>query len=235
MPGACIMNDVINIYNDIAANPLDGFGIDISTQRADDLDNGLLSLISANENTPLNIIDLGCGKGGQTLRMAALGCNITAVDIQDFEKNLHTACKQLHIPKSRITFVQADIRNAGEYLKGNYHYIYSQRAIHYLPYNDAAILLNRLREYLTKDFPSKLFISVSGLHSELGNGYADKDKNIASRFCPLSAEMGEKHKILLPVCLYAVEELGQLLMDCHYTIEKLYASPFGNIKAVSSL
>jgi hypothetical protein len=32
-----------------------------------------------------------------------------------------------------------------------------------------------------------------------------------------------------------VEELGQLLMDCHYTIEKLYASPFGNIKAVSSL
>jgi len=229
------MSDVINIYNDLSTGHLDGFGIDISTQRADDLDNKLLELIKENEDNALNILDLGCGKGGQTVRMAALGCEVTAVDVQDLGADIYEACERLSVPKNRITFIGHDIRNTGTYLKSHYNYIYSQRTLHYLCYDDAVVLLNTVREYLVNGFPSKLFLSVSGLHSELGNGYTGKNINIASRFCPLSDEIGEKHKIHLPVCLYTLEELAALLTACGYKVEKIYASPFGNIKAIAGV
>lgn len=230
------MSDVINIYNDVSASALEGFGIDIATQRADDLDNELLGLIKTNRNTPLHILDLGCGKGGQALRMAAYAhCHVTAVDVQDMCNDIYTACESLQIPDSRIGFVKSDIRHTGNYLNKGYHYIYSQRAIHYLPYNDAAVLLNALRGNLVKEFSSKLFISVSGLHSELGNGYTHNDKCIDERFCILNQPMMDKHKILLPVCLYTAEELTSLLTACNYIVEKIYASQFGNIKAIAGL
>jgi len=226
----------INIYNDLPHHALDGFGVDISTQRADDLDVELLSLISANKNAPLNILDLGCGKGGQALRMAAhTNCNVTAVDALNLSNDIHQACESLQVPTSRISFIKSDIRNTAKYLHHGYHYIYSQRTMHYLPYNDAFVLLNGLRTHLVKGFNSKLFVSVSGLHSELGNGYADKDKPISEKFALLSQPMMEKHKISSPVCLYTVEELYTLLTVCGYTVEKIYASAFGNVKAIAGM
>jgi hypothetical protein len=80
-----------------------------------------------------------------------------------------------------------------------------------------------------------LFISVSGIESELGNGYEDKDKPIQYRFCQLSRKMRNKHKILLPVCLYNINEFEGLLIKCKYKIEDIYQSDFGNIKAIAKL
>jgi len=228
------MPGVINVYNDIPLNALDGFGIDISTQRADDLDNELLALIKANNGNVLRVLDLGCGMGGQTLRMAALGCHVTSVDALDFSMVITHGCNQLNIPVEKVQFINADIRNTGGYLHGEYHYIYSQRAVHYLPYIEAKQLLTELREHLRKGFESKLFISVSGLHSELGQGYIGSP-NIDARFSYLHSTMAEKHKIEQPVCLYTLEDLNTLLLNCGYKIEKIYTSLFGNIISIAVL
>jgi hypothetical protein len=92
-----------------------------------------------------------------------------------------------------------------------------------------------LRKHLSGSFASKLFISVSGLGSELGNDYKGKHKQVEYRFCELDSKMAVKHKILSPVCLYYLEEFKNLLLTCNYTIEKIYESEFGNIKAVARL
>src|SRR4051794_40114287 len=117
----------LNIYGDSSAEELNGYGIDISLQRTDSLDIALLNEVEASEFKNLRVIDLGCGKGGQSVRLALRGCYVTAVDVQDFSKEIQENRGENNIPGDKVTFIKCNIRHASEYLVGNYHYFYSQR------------------------------------------------------------------------------------------------------------
>src|SRR4051794_35350808 len=163
-----------NVYGDSSAEQLNGYGIDISLQRTDSLDIALLHEVKASKFKNLKVIDLGCGKGGQSVRLASAGCYITAVDVQDFSKEMQESCRKNKIPGERVTFIKCDIRHTSEYLSGDYHYFYSQRTFHYMDYKNSEKLLEILRQHFVKNFKGKLFVSVSGIDSELGEGYEDK-------------------------------------------------------------
>ena len=222
-----------NIYGDSSSEELNGYGVDISLQRTDALDIDLLHEVGALQLKNIRVIDLGCGMGGQSIRLASLGCYVTAVDTQDFSKGIQESCNNQKIPNDRVVFIKCDIRYTSEYLSGDYHYFYSQRAFHYIDYKDSEKLLNTLRQHFVRNFKGKLFISVSGIGSELGEGYEDKNKPVQYRFCKLSKEMRDKHKIMLPVCLFSLDEFRDLLLKCKYSFDKIYASDFGNIKAIA--
>ena len=78
----------------------------------------------------------------------------------------------------------------------------------------------------------KCFISLSGINSELGEGYAVRSDPLKKRFGKLAVSMSEKHEIKEPVCLYDVNEMKILAELSGFKVEEAWASSFGNIKAI---
>lgn len=211
----------------------DGHGIDVASQRADDLDERCLAFLAArwaraSAGRP-TALDLACGRGGQALRMAAGGAQVTAVDQYD-----HGAALQAAGPLGGPVplFVQADFRGLPESLAGApFDVIVCQRAIHYLPYGEAVTALQSWTRYLKTG--GRLFLSASGLGSELGQGYPHGDRPVAERFAPLAVTMAERHDMRAPVCLYEASDLVDLLHAAGFGIAEVFRSPFGNVKAVA--
>ena len=79
---------------------------------------------------------------------------------------------------------------------------------------------------------SSLFVSASGLTSELGVGYLHAEHPVEQRFAPLADEMQAKHGVREPVCLYTEQELERLVTMHGFGAVRLWTSPFGNVKGV---
>jgi hypothetical protein len=107
---------------------------------------------------------------------------------------------------------------------------YSQRFIHYLRFQEAARLLATLASRLCPG--ARLFISASGMQSELSEGYPHAGNPLEERFALLASAMQAKHGVREPVCLYTKDELERLVLAQGFTAIRTWASPFGNVKGV---
>ncbi len=195
------------------------FGVDVATNRADDLDRKCIAVIR--EYDKPTVLDLGCGAGGQSKRMAEVGAQVTAVDIHDYSSELHGF--------ENISFQQSDVRNIPDSIDGNiFDFIVLQRMIHYISYKDALSLLTELKSALR----GQLFVSVTGIDSDIGDRYAAKDVSIEKRFATLNKVGQETFSISEPMCLYSPEEFIELLRAAGFTVEECWISAFQNIKAV---
>jgi cyclopropane fatty-acyl-phospholipid synthase-like methyltransferase len=163
--------------------------------------------------------------------MADAGATVTALDVDDYSQEFLSAVRQAGWD-DRCSFLQQDITKfkVADNLEP-FHVIVCQRMIHYVSYATALEIVADLRRTLTED--GRLYISASGLHSELGNGYPERSKPVSQRYAALSDEMSSRHAIKGPVCLYSVADLARLLEDAGMLVEQVFASPFGNIKAVA--
>jgi SAM-dependent methyltransferase len=215
-----------NIYGDALLSGINGRGVDIAVQRADDLDRLALDYLSTLKDP--KVLDIGCGVGGQSLRMAKAGASVVGVDLQDFSKEFSQATKEHGLPVQALTFTKGHIADVLPSL-GRFDAALSQRAFHYFPYSEALSILQGLRNHVS----GKLFISVTGLGTEIARGYPDATKPVTERFCNVAEDMAQKHHIHEFVCLYTPEELGALLISAGWKTENVYLSPFGNVKAVA--
>ena len=77
-----------------------------------------------------------------------------------------------------------------------------------------------------------MFISASGVESELGVAYSGFQQDVTKRFHRLSTEMATKHGIKEPVCLYHKHEIEELLEYTGFEIQRSWLSEFGNVKIV---
>lgn len=227
----------LNLYGDSRSPTISNFGADIAMQRADDLDKMAIDRVSfmGAELKQLGqaprALDIGSASGGQALRMADAGATVTALDVDDYAREILSAARQAGWA-DRCSFLQRDISKfkVADNLE-SFHVIVCQRMIHYVPYATALEIVADLRRALTED--GRLYISASGLHSELGNGYSERSKPVPQRYGVLSDEMSSRHAIKGPVCLYSLADLARLLEDAGMRAEQVFASPFGNIKAVA--
>jgi SAM-dependent methyltransferase len=213
----------------------DGHGIDVASQRADDLDERCLTFLEGRcargDNEHPTALDLACGRGGQALRMAACGARVTAVDQYDHGADLQRAAAARRVGQPPV-FASADVRALPEALPGApFDAIVCQRALHYLPYGEAVTAVRSWVRYLKPG--GRLFLSASGLTSELGQGYAHGDRPVTERFAPLAPAMAERHDIRAPVCLYEASDLVALLHVAGFGVAEVFRSPFGNVKAVA--
>ncbi len=100
---------------------------------------------------------------------------------------------------SNINFCKADLLEDLQMNPGRFDTILCQRTIHYLPHSEAqraaSLFFNALRP------GGCLFISASGMESELGVAYSGFQQDVTKRFHRLSTEMAAKHGIKEPVCL----------------------------------
>lgn len=203
------------------------FGVDVAIRRADDLDKLMLDWVRENE-VP-KVLDLGSGAGGQSLRLVQAGADVTAIDITDYSVEFTKIRTKNLLTEESLKFFTGDIKTLDFILKNReFDIACLQRVIHYLPYQEAFNLLVYLRKKVCK----KLYLSVTGLDSDIGQGYFDKNKPIESRFCRLEIKMAEKFYINEPICLYSKSEFQDLLIKAGWRIEKCWVSAFGNIKAV---
>lgn len=215
----------INLYGD-APISLDPFGIDVSVQRADELDLAAVSDLAARLRVrgAASALDLACGSGGQAARMGRTGAKVVAVDVQP------SSWLAMHAPAVR--FVQADLRCLPADLPhAPYDVIVCQRAIHYVRFQDAQAAIVHLRSLLRPD--GHLYLSASGLNSELGTAYAGATLAIEQRCAPLAEAVAAKHHVRSPICLYTEPELCRLLTSAGFTVERCFTSPFGNVKAIA--
>ncbi len=213
----------------------DGHGIDVAIQRADDLDERCLDFLGRrfeeNPSVHPTALDIACGCGGQSLRMAARGASVTAVDIQDHADRLARVAGRWRMGKPPV-FHRADMRNLPADLPGApYDAIVCQRAIHYLPYAEILATIGNWSQFLKPG--GRLFVSASGLDSEIGQDYPGRNLPIEKRFAPLSPEMAERYDIRPPVCLYETVDLLDLLHRAGFGVAETFVSPFGNVKAVA--
>jgi hypothetical protein len=110
--------------------------------------------------------------------------------------------------------------------------IVSQRTLSPFRYGEAR---QHLRHYLRHlKIGGKLFISLYGIHSELGDNYPDGAKLVYERLAPLAPELARRHGIDGPVCLYSERNLFSLLMEAGLAVLKTSTSALGHVRGVAA-
>lgn len=226
-----------NLYGDVLRSFTDGHGVDIASQRADWLDNKACEYIQTLilDGINVNAIDLGCGLGAQVFRMIKAGAKVaTGVDSHPFTNSERQAISEnfdVNIDRKAV-FLCADMVKWLALSDKNYcDLLICQRTIHYLPSAEAVKVLVGIKKLLTSS--GRLYISASGLLSELSDDYEHKTYPVTKRFCVLGNEMALKHKIHKPVCLYTHQEFVALLSVAGFNVLEYQVSEFGNIKIIA--
>ncbi|WP_224961220.1 class I SAM-dependent methyltransferase [Geomonas subterranea] len=223
----------VNHYGDEFRQAVSGHGIDVASQRADDLDDRALDWVKklVCEGIRPTALDAACGLGGQSIRLAQAGATVTALDYADLAAKVDALAEQANV-SDRLTYVRADLRSLTATLTPLFfNVICCQRAIHYLRWAEAKDTVQQLASLLAPG--GKLFISASGLASELGDGYPARTCTPENRFAPLADNMVHKHGIAGDVCLYDTDDLECMLVTAGLAVETVYTSPFGNVKGVA--
>jgi len=205
------------------------YGTDIAAQWVDELDREALRFAVSPDIPKRVAVDFGCGLGVQGIRFAVLGCKSVLYDMADISERIERIKQALDI--QNLEFKHIDLRRATQ---GDFPtaigIAYSQRFIHHLRFEEASRLLEMLANSLCGR--ARLFISASGLGSELAAGYADAGNAIEHRFAWLASPMQAKHGIREPVCLYAIEDLERLVLAHGFSAIRTWTTPFGNVKGV---
>ena len=202
------------------------YGVDITSRRLDDLDTLLLHDLEEYRNRTgdeVVVLDAGCGEGGLASVLLEAGYSVYGVDVMETEPAIFAGKKY---DKGR--FHNVDIRDflAMEQGVTPYTAIVLQRVIHYMPYQTAVTVLKKcleLSEY-------GVYVSFSGLGSEIAKYYVHKDVSIKNRFTVLS-EMGQQtFSITEPLCLYSEDDIQDLITELDCRCEYFRTSAFGNHK-----
>ena len=218
----------LNLYGDRLVPTSGRHGGDIASQRIDALDRACLEFC-VGLGPGVRAIDIGCGLGAQGFRLAALGATVVLSDPVDIAERV--AQFNALMPAHPVRFIHGDARDlAPADVPAPLDIVYSQRALHYLRFHEAAALLAMLRDQCRPG--ARFFISCSGIDTELGEGYGGQGVDVAARMAPLAPAMADKHGVHDAICLYALDELGRLGEAAGLDVLSLEASDFGNKKAI---
>jgi hypothetical protein len=222
------MSERWNVYGDVRTETTGAHGADIASQRLDDLDRRALEDVRQRTTGGCTAIDLGGGSGWQSLRFALLGAEAHVFDLLPQPPVL---ARLQAAGRLRLRYHTGDVRvTLPDRLPAVVHVGYSQRFVHYLPFDDAV----RVLSLVARGMPAgaRFFLSASGLESELGDGYDACERPLADRFSRLRPDRRESHGIHEPVCLYREDDLRALMAAAGFTPATVWRSRFGNIKGV---
>ena len=231
-PGTKTDEGTINKYGDVfvpAGDP--GYGGAISQQREDRLDAAALERASqllasdACGRVPV-AYDIGAGYGAMAMKFAAAGCTVVACDIAPMPA-LRVFAQQTGSILARH-IIECDARDVEWAALPAPDVLYSQRFLHYLRFTDAVALV---RSMVRPERECFVYLSMSGLKSELGNDYPAAP--LQERFAYLTNHMRKKHGIAQKVCLYDLSDAESLARECDLEVVDLWRSDFGNVKLIA--
>lgn len=181
-------------------------------------------------NTVRSLV-IPAGNGDLAVAMAKLDCKVTAADEPDLERAINGRALAAGL-KDNISFFPSALQQVPEVVTDQpFDLIVCRRGLCAVPYDEARTLVHRL--LLQLKIGGKLYISLLGLNSELGDDYPGRDELLADRFGPLSPRMAEKYDIHRPVCLYSERNLFSLLLESGASVLRTFTSTHGNVKGVA--
>jgi len=191
-------------------------GIDISSRRLDDLEKIFFKELVSGNNRDV-VLDLGCGEGNIGVSAAFLNKDVYMYDIKDISKRIVILKENFAINK--ILFKKIDLSKVDyKTFPKNIAFVYMGRFLHYLTYKEANNLIKILYRNMKKK--SKLFISVTGVDTEIALGY-NKNEKIEKRFFKIREDLRERFLIKEKVTLYSLEELEKLFLNNNFKIIKI--------------
>ena len=190
-------------------------GIQITSSRIGKLEK---EFIKFNLDLPKSatVLDLGGGNGYISMILALLHKEVYFYDLKiDFKlkifKKLFTS-KKLHLEKK-------DLREI-EYIDfpKNIDSVYSARFFHYLTYKETEKLLRKISKNMKVG--GKIFVTLSGVNSDIGKKYHCAENKIQERYCFLSKENQKRFQIKEKVTLYRKDELKEFF-ETFFEIEEI--------------
>jgi len=155
------------------------------------------------------------------------------IDIADMaSETFRKASETQQVQPGQLRLVLKDFSDVTEHdIPEGYDVLYSQRAIHYIPYPEAKRVLSLLFNRMAHG--GVAYISAAGFDTEYGKSYPDRDKPVQERFNFVSSDMQRKHSITHRIVTYKEEEVADLLKDVGFSDITVRRSDFGNIKATA--
>jgi 2-polyprenyl-3-methyl-5-hydroxy-6-metoxy-1,4-benzoquinol methylase len=198
---------------------------------ADELEQMVLREITlrARSSLPTRVLDLRCGEGRHSVSMAELGAEVLAADAPERANPVKNRALAAGVGEN-IRFAPLKSLPA-DLPQGPFDLAFCHHDISCLPYAAARDTLLAVLKSLR--IGGKLFISAYGLHSMLGENYADANTPIERRFCKLTPAIAKSYNIPEPVCLYSERNLVTLLFEIGGSVLRSFTTTHGTVKAVA--
>lgn len=165
------------------------------------------------------------------VKFAKLGARVTAADRRPNEQNVQGRILASGLG-SEIRYTPLELSEIPDDLPDEpYDIIVIRYGLGHLHYNEARSVIRQIMRKLR--IGGKLYVSILGINSELGDGYDDRDKMVEERFCNLSPAMIKKYNIKGKVCLYSERNLFLLLLEAGASVLRTLTTTYGNVKAVA--
>lgn len=178
----------------------------------------------------VSVLVLPAGHCEVAIKFARLGAHVTAADDVALQGEVQGRALAAGFADN-IGFAPCSLASLPEEMPGApYDIIFVRRGLCNMPYEDARAAVRRL--LLKLKIGGKLYVSTLGLHSELGEGYADHVQPIDQRFAKLSASLAKKYNINYPVCLYTERNLFMLLLEAGASVLRTLTTTHGNVKGI---
>lgn len=163
-------------------------------------------------------------------KFAQLGADVLIADLPEYTMEIEGRILASGL-RDQIAFLPTTLQTLPEVLAGQpFDIIYIRRGITGLRHAEAREVIRSLKQRLR--IGGKLYLSLLGLHSELGQGYAGAEQPLDQRFAPLSPTLSEKYGIRQPVCLYSERNLFMLLLEAGVSVLLTLTTTYGNIKGI---
>ena len=164
-------------------------------------------------------------------RFARLGANVVLGDAPQQQKASEGRILAMGLG-DLIRFAPLDLAALPDELPGEpFDIVFVNRDLCAMPYEQARKLVRQL--LLKLRIGGKLYLSLLGLHSELGDGYADHRYPVSERHATLAPAIAAKYGIAGPVCLYSERDLFMLLLDAGASVLRTLTTTYGNVKGVA--
>lgn len=168
---------------------------------------------------------VGIGAEDQAVRMADAGARVLLFSDRDPAEHLNimrqplASLASLHMVETPLPLQPFDL-------------ILSQRSLSTLRYDEALVAVRRFLQRLK--IGGKFFISLYGIHSDLGDGYPDGSKLVGERLAPVAPEVAARYGLRAPLCLYSERNLFALLMEAGGVVLKTSTSALGHVRGVAA-
>ncbi len=171
------------------------------------------------------------GRCHLTLELARKGVRVDASDIGEWDDET-TQRRFLDAPCNRVHFAPITLdMPEGKLAHEPFDVIICRQGLCEIPYARAKGIVRQLIRRLK--IGGRLYLSMLGLHSELGYRYQATDALVGERFCELSPEIADKYSVHGPVCLYTERDLFCLVLETGGSVLRTFTTTHGNVKGVA--
>ncbi|HOI52439.1 MAG TPA: methyltransferase domain-containing protein [Azonexus sp.] len=179
----------------------------------------------------VSVLVLPAGGAKLASRFAALGARVTLADRAERKQEIEGRVLAAGYP-DHIRFAATELPSPPpQDPNAPYDIIVFRHGLCKLPYARGKQLIQQLMQQLK--IGGKLYLSIIGLHSELGEGYAGHEQSIYERWGKLSPAMARKYDVRDEVCLYSERDLFLLLLESGASVLRTLTTTWGNVKGVA--